>query len=102
MWIVFGTIGIVLGTIGLGLVIDRMLRPRDQLATRSVPLLHAPGDAPATAIAYVKLRPPRCCRAMAETGRERVRYGEGELVVVRFACARCGTVRSIYVTEDRA
>ena len=95
MWVV-GTILIVLATMGLGVVIDRKLRPRAVGAPKRE-LLHAPGAAPATAIASAALRPPRCCIAMTETGRETVHYDERELLVVRFACPRCATMRSIYV-----
>jgi len=107
MWTVIGTIAIVAATLGVGLVIERRWGPR-RLADAAKPQLHEPGTAPATAIATTPgelelLRRtqqcPKCRAAMEVAADQRVTYDGSELLVLRLACPRCSTVRSVYVSE---
>lgn len=110
MWTVIGTIAIVAATMGLGVAIERRWGPRRLAEGARAKLLHGPGDAPETAIRASAgeielLRRQKCprCRKPLDVGAEdRVTFGDGELLVLRFVCLRCGTVRSVYVTEATA
>ena len=113
MWIVIGTIAIVLTTIGLGVAIDRrwgVIPRKAKLLEAQRPGLalppHAPGEAPATAIhagpaeleqLRRRQRCPACRAAMAGRPDDRVIYDGRELLVLHFACPRCATPKSVYV-----
>ena len=116
MLTILGTIGIVLGVIAIGLFIDRKLDviPRkEKLLEQGRPRLklpgHAPGEAPATAIAaspgeIEKLRRKKCAACRGETEMlpdDRVIFDERELVVLHARCRRCGRTRSTYVSIRR-
>ena len=105
-----GTIAIVLITVTVGLLIDRkhplLPKPTEVLVERvePKPVLHAAGEAPATAIRaradqLARLRSQRCitCRAtMTNLDDDRVRYNERELLVLHFTCS-CASKRTLYV-----
>ena len=111
MMIVLGTIGIVLITIAIGILIDRkhgilpkpteLLEPREPEKPKQT---YAAGEAPATAIRaragqLEKLRVQRCavCRKeMAVGPDDKVRYDDRDLLVLHFTCS-CGSKRSLYV-----
>ena len=99
MWTVIGTIAIVLGTIVAGVFVERRFGPRRLLAERRAKQLHAPGDAPATALTgdVAKLRRQLCCKVAMSVEEDRVTYDGRELVVLRFHCARCDAKRALYV-----
>jgi len=109
---VIGTILIVLGTVGIGLLIDRKwdVIPRKQklleAGRRGLALPgYAAGEAPATAIevgpgALEQLRRKTCEACRGETDAladDRVTYDDRELLVVHARCRRCGRARSTYV-----
>ena len=102
MWVVIGTLAIVAATVSAGLLIERRFGFRHrQLAAPDRDPPHAAGAAPATAICggdLAVLRRQTCCAvAMDALPDDRVRYNDGELLVLRFACARCPATRRIYV-----
>lgn len=98
MWVVIGTIAIVIGTIVGGVFIERRFGPR-RLADKRAKELHAPGDAPATAIHgdLAKLRRQTCCKTEMTAEVDRVTYDGRELNVLRFHCTKCDAKRSLYV-----
>ena len=113
MLIIFGTIGIVLATIGIGVLLDRRygLIPRKEKlleqGRRGLKLPgHAPGEAPATAIAasageIEKLRRRNCdtCRGATDPlADDRVTYDGRELLVLHARCRECGRTRATYVS----
>ena len=117
MLTILGTIGIVLGAIGVGLLIDRkwsVIPRKEKLleqGRRGLELPgYAPGEAPASAIAATpgeieELRRKRCaeCRGDTETlADDRVRYDGQELVVLHARCRACGRARSTYVRPTGA
>ncbi|HVK75582.1 MAG TPA: hypothetical protein VM734_19765 [Kofleriaceae bacterium] len=112
VWIVLGTIGIVLAMVGLGVLIDRKwaLLPRaDELRRIEPPRPPAPpppppGETPATAVradARARRRllaQQRCCGvAMAEVGDEPLIFDRRRIAVVRLRCATCRATRSLYI-----
>lgn len=112
MLTILGTIGIVLATIAVGLLVDRKwdIIPRKEkllaAGKRGLPApAHAAGEAPATAVTasageIEKLRRRRCdaCRgATVCLADDRVTYGERELLVLHTRCECCGKQRSTYV-----
>lgn len=112
---IVGTIAIVLGVVAIGMLLTRkrgfILRPED-LKEQPKPKRpqHAAGEAPATAIRaggeqLARLRTTqRCrkCRAVMTPGDdERVRYGDGELIVIELRCPKCEAKRALYVNEAR-
>jgi hypothetical protein len=115
MWTVIGSIAIVIGTIIVGMFVDRRwsLLPRKeelQLAGGQRPLLagQVAGEAPATAITasigeIERLRRtqkcPRCKLALDSAADDAVSYEGHPLRVLRFTCARCSGLRSVYVKE---
>ena len=107
IWIVLGTLGIVGAVIAAGVLADRRFgllpRPHELLeAGRPGWKLppHTPGEAPETALAA----PPRtvrcraCRRRALPDGDSRATYGDRELVVRRYRCARCAAITTIYTT----
>jgi hypothetical protein len=111
IWLVVGTIGIVAITIVAGVLLDRKIgilpRP-EKLRALDKPRgpTYAPGEVPATAISTTAARlanlraSQRCtsCRGPAVAdSEERVRYGDHELIVLRFRCTRCGESRPLYI-----
>jgi len=112
MWTVIGTILIALASVGTGLLIDRRwgVLPRNAgLAAGKPKLLEAPGATPASAIPasigeIERLRRAQhcTCRTAMDVSADgdRVTYGGHELLVLRFACARCGATRSLYVRDQ--
>jgi hypothetical protein len=117
VWIVLGTIAIVLGTVGIGVVLDRKLRivPRKERLLEAGgrrPELppHEPGEAAASAIRATpgevermrrQQRCPACRAALDVIADDRVRYDGRELLVLAFTCPRCSTRKRIYVDPAR-
>jgi hypothetical protein len=113
--IILGTIGIVIVTIGIGMLADRKLggllpgpQDFDDEAARERKKLvsHGAGEAPATAlrvrdaqIANLRMsqRCPACRAAMRAEADDTVRYGETEMLVLHFLCEACGTKRALYI-----
>lgn len=110
--IILGTILIVIATIGAGLLLDRkwaMIPRKEKLLEQGkkglAPGGHAPGDAPATALAVSpgqveKLRRKKCGVCRGETDAladDRVTYETEELLVISTRCRRCGHKRATYV-----
>jgi hypothetical protein len=105
LWMVLGTLGVVAAVIAAGVLVDRRFgilpRPRE-LREADKPGLklppHAPGEAPETALD----EPPRavrcreCRRTMRLEGESRATYGDRELVIRRYRCARCEATTAIY------
>jgi hypothetical protein len=100
MWTVIGTIAIVLGTIVIGVFVERRFGPKRLEAGKRAKQLDAPGDSPATALSgdLAKLRQQLCCKQPMAVEDDRITYDGRELVVLRFTCAECGAKRSLYVT----
>jgi hypothetical protein len=108
---VLGTIAVIAGFIGIGVLVDRKwsLLPRpEQLAVGPAPArpkpLYAPGAAAETAIATtadeltrIVGRRRHCRRPMERDGDESIRYGDRALTVVRLRCPVCGERESMYV-----
>lgn len=109
MWVVLGTIAIVIAMVALGLVLDRWigLLPRpEELAVGAAPpapALPAAGETAAVAIrasaaarARVLAR-QRCCQVTMTAGVEQAVVLAGKpLVVVRLTCAVCSRHRPLY------
>ena len=118
IWTVLGTIGVVAATIIAGMLVDRRwpLLPRKedlQLAGGPRPLLpgFGAGEAPETAVPATigeierlrrKQRCPRCKIALDSAADDTVTYDGAVLRVLRFTCARCAGLRSVYVREVSA
>ncbi|HEX2692300.1 MAG TPA: hypothetical protein VHN14_37085 [Kofleriaceae bacterium] len=107
IWTVLGTLGIVAAVIGAGMLADRRFgilpRPRElREASAPGPLLppHAPGEAPATALAAPPpvVRCRACRRTTVPDGDSRATYGDRALVVRRYRCPRCAAITTIYTT----
>ena len=113
IWIVVGTIGVVSATIVAGVLVDRkwglLPRPADLLEDgkpkRALPG-HAPGEAPATAIAagamdIEKLRRHRRCHsckgALDVLADDSAIYDGRELTILRFRCPRCDEKTLVYI-----
>ena len=108
---VLGTIAVIAGFIGIGVLVDRKwsIVPRpEQLAAGPAPpepkQLYAPGAAAETAIAAttdeldrIVGRRRHCRRPMERDGDEPIRYGDRALTVVRLRCPVCGEHESLYV-----
>lgn len=107
---ILGTIAVVLGTIVIGLLLTRkrplLARPEALAAPPKKRPAYAAGEAPATAIRasgaqLERLRTSQRCRecrrVMTAGEAERVRYGDGELLVIELRCT-CGARRALYVT----
>jgi ribosomal protein L37E len=110
-WVVLATLGIVAAVIAAGMIIDRRfgLLPRPgALRDAGKPGLkrppHAPGEAPATALAA----PPstvrcRSCGRPAQPDEgspdSRATLDERELVIRHYRCRRCGAITTIYCTS---
>ncbi len=106
-----GTIAIVLVTVALGVLLDRkyplLRRPEALRVPRTPPAaaVHAAGEAPVTALRaragqLARLRAQHCpgCRsAMTNADDDTVRYGGGELLVLRFRCPACAARRTLYI-----
>lgn len=109
LWIVIGTIAIVVVSITAGLYLDRRfgLLPRREKLQPPKPALpaHADGEAPATAIyatrdTLERLRERACrkCKApMRSAEGEPVVFEGRELLVLPFTCPRCGAHDRRYV-----
>jgi hypothetical protein len=109
---IVGTLIIVGVTILFAIVLERRRpKPAEEWAVqqRTVPKL-ALGEMPATAFKVgddqlaklrVTQRCPTCRGEMSDTGDDRVRYDERDLLVLHFACSKCQTKRTLYV-EHRA
>jgi hypothetical protein len=112
--VIVGTIVIVGATVGIGLWLDKKVGfiagpedfETDEQRARKKRVAHAAGEAPATALRLrdaqlaslrVAQRCPSCRDVMREDGESAVRYNDTELHVLHFTCARCGSVRSLYV-----
>jgi hypothetical protein len=110
---ILGTIGVVLVVVAIGMLIDRkysLLPKPEELAAEAKPPgrpppSYAAGEAPSTAIRardsqLAKLRAQRCtaCRAeMRNDADDTVRYNDRDLVVLHFTCPACATRRVLYV-----
>lgn len=108
LWIVIGTIAIVVLSITAGLYLDRRfgLLPRRAQLQAPKPALptHADGEAPATAIyatrdelEHLRDRPCRQCKTAVRATTDTVRYEGRELTVLSFTCPRCNSHDRIYV-----
>jgi hypothetical protein len=110
IWLVLGTIGVVSATIVAGVLVDRkwglLPRPAELLAPRALPG-HAPGEAPATALAagameIEKLRRNRRCRrckgALDGLADDAVAYDGKQLTVLQFRCPRCEDKTFVYIS----
>jgi hypothetical protein len=110
--VVLGTIGIVVITIAIGMLLDRKydILPRPEKlreAGRPRPPAHAAGEAPATAIRATSAaqlerlhtgpKCPECRTVMSAEPDDKVRFAGRELLVLSFRCATCATHRAIYV-----
>src|SRR5690606_13009224 len=112
--IILGTLGVVIVTVAIGMLIDRkvsLLPTPDDLETkqqreRKKLVGHGAGEAPATVLhrrdaQIAKLRASqRCtgCQAMLRNDADAsVRYGDRELLVLHYSCASCGPQRSLYI-----
>jgi hypothetical protein len=111
IWVVLATLGIVGAVIAAGVIIDRRfgLLPRPRaLREAGKPGLklppHAPGEAPATALAAPPptVRCRSCDRpAQPDDGStdSRATLDDRELVIRRYRCGRCGAITTIYCTS---
>lgn len=112
MWIVLGTIAIVLATVAIGVLIDRKVKllpaPGDFGTHEEHKKLavHDAGEAPATALRLredqvTKLRTSqRCdgCRVqLRDDEDDSVRYNDTELLVLHFTCPGCASTRRLYI-----
>ena len=110
-----GTIAVVLGTIAIGMLLTRkkqlVPRPEELTVPPKRRPSHGAGEAPATAIRaggeqLARLRTTQRCRAcrsvMTPGSDERVRYGDGELLVIELRCGRCEARRALYVQPSAA
>ncbi len=108
MWVVFGTIAIIIAMVGVGFVLDRWIGvlPRaEELAAgaQPAPALPAAGEtacvairATPTARARVLAR-QRCCGVTMTAGPEEPVVLAGKpLTVVRLTCAVCHAHRPLY------
>jgi hypothetical protein len=114
--VIIGTITIVCAVVVIGVLVDRKvgILPRPEQLKDSEKAIrarrgadYAAGDAPSTAIRargaqLDKLRSSRRCATCRETlvtagDDERVRYGDGELLVLHLRCPKCSETRSVYV-----
>ena len=104
---ILGTAGIVVGTVAVGLLIDRYVTrviPRAEDLARDPRRDHAPGTAPATAIACGPRRRQRiagrqrcdCGARMTRASEDVARLGDRDLAVIRLRCPGCGAARSLY------
>ena len=113
---IVGTIAIVAAVVALGMLLTRkrgfLVKPAElaEPKPKPKPPSHAAGEAPATAIRaageqLARLRTTqRCreCRTIMTAGPdERVRYGDGELIVIELRCPKCDARRALYVNEAR-
>ena len=104
LWIVLGTIGIVAAAIGVGVLVDRKwaLLPKPQeLLEAGKPPGPEPGEAPATALAAPPKR-VRCSACKGSTlldGESPIRFGDRELVALRYRCTKCASVTTVYVSR---
>jgi hypothetical protein len=114
---IVGTVVVVAIVVAIGLVVDRRFgilpRPERLRAeeSRKPAMTFQAGEAPATALApnaaaLARLRAaaPRCNldgAAMATAPDDTVRYGDRELLVLRFRCAQCGAARAVYCHTER-
>lgn len=111
MWVVIGTIAIVVSSIVAGLYLDRrfgILPRREQLQPgtpkHALPG-HGEGAAPATAIYATAAQLerlhqrdcPSCSAHMTAGTDDAVQYAGRELRVLGFTCAACGTKDRVYV-----
>ncbi len=113
-FVVIGTIAIVVVVVAIGVVVDRKIailpKPQElkEMANPKRPARYGAGEAPSTAIRargpqqLDKLRASRRCSSCREQlvpgdDDERVRYGDGELLVMHLRCPKCGETRSLYV-----
>ncbi|HVV84056.1 MAG TPA: hypothetical protein VHE35_13365 [Kofleriaceae bacterium] len=108
MWVVLGTVAIVIAMVGLGLVLDRWIgvlpRPEELTAgQRPAPSLPAAGETAGCAIRATSaarsrvIARQRCCQVtMAAGAEEPVVLAGKRLVVVRLTCAVCGAHRPLY------
>lgn len=109
---IIGTLLIVLGTVGIGLLVDRKwgVIPRKEklleAGRRGFKLPgHAAGEAPVTAIdvspgELEKLRRKKCDACRGETDAladDQVTFDGRELLVVHSRCRKCQKVRATYV-----
>lgn len=107
--IVLGTLGIVLAAVVIGLLVDRKVPvlPKPEAPPERAQLpAHTAGEAPATALRVraeqlAKLRTsqhcPTCRAVMRGEPDDHVRYGDAELLVLRFSCTACEGRRTLYV-----
>ena len=112
---ILGTIAIVIAVVAIGMFATRkrsfLLKPAELKEPPKPPKpSHAAGEAPATAIRaggeqLARLRSTqRCreCRAVMTPGPDdRVRYGDGELIIIELRCPSCDARRALYVNEAR-
>ena len=109
MWVVLGTVAIVIAMVGLGFVLDRWITvlPRaEELATGSTPappVLPAAGETAGAAIRATPdarlrvLARQRCCAVTMTAGLdEPVVLACKPLIVVRLTCAICHRHRPLY------
>ncbi len=109
MWIVLGTLAIIVAMVGVGLALDRWIgilpRP-EQLAAGPrppPPVLPAAGETagaaiPATSAARARhLARQRCCGVTMTAGpEEEIVLAGRALLVIRLTCAVCGAHRPMY------
>ena len=107
MWVVLGTVAIVIAMVGIGLALDRWIgilpRPQVLAAGPSAPALPAAGETAGAAIrassaarARVLTR-QRCCGITMIAGDEQPVVLAGRpLIVVRLTCSVCRAHRALY------
>ncbi|MCE9576623.1 MAG: hypothetical protein K8W52_25975 [Deltaproteobacteria bacterium] len=107
---VLGTLGIVIAFVVIGVLVDRKvpLLPRSEdleKIGKPVPLVHAAGTAPESALvgtaaeleAHLAARRCACKGKLARTGPdEALRYDGRVIVVVPLTCAKCGAHHRAY------
>jgi hypothetical protein len=112
--VILGTIGIVVVTVAIGMLVDRKMRllpgPEDfennKARERKKLATHGAGEAPHTALRVrdeqiAKLRTSQRCsecrREMRNEADDAVRFGGADLLVLHFTCGSCGTKRALYI-----
>jgi hypothetical protein len=110
MWVVLGTVAIVIAMVGLGLALDRwvgVLPRAEELAALDrpapAPALPAAGETAGAAIRATTsararvLGRQRCCDVTMTAGPEDpIVLGGRKLVVIRLTCPVCGAHRPLY------
>ncbi len=102
--IILGTIAVVAATIAVGVLVDRKwaLFPKPkQLLEAGKPPGPAPGEVPATALAErpARVKCSACKGATLLDGESPIRFGDRDLIALRYRCTKCASVTTVYVTS---